>query len=327
MSGSKVLVIEDDAVFSNILGRFLTQRGYQVVSAEDGETGLALCTSEQPDVVLCDLMLPKLSGLEVLERLILSMAATPVIVISASERMADIREALRLGAWDYLVKPLRELDVLDTAIQNCLTRSGLEDAWERERWELDDHIDVLFENDDMIAHLTADLVSHETLELPCGVISHRLGEGAGDRFLLDYFRFPDNNALIFMANAQSSGSQGVISLLVLKSLLNPLVRIAMAGNDAMMRTPHRLLERLNSELCHSRIRSAFDVVAVWVNGNTGDMEWGHGGDRIQLSVDSRPDLALGIWAQAQFTEHKGKLNSADFVIQADTTRITVTPHR
>ena len=59
MPGSKVLLIEDDVVFSGIIQKYLLQRGYLVLTAEDGETGLELCNSEHPDVVLCDLKLPK----------------------------------------------------------------------------------------------------------------------------------------------------------------------------------------------------------------------------------------------------------------------------
>src|SRR5690554_3615649 len=235
MSANKVLVIEDDRVFSGILERYLSQRGYQVVSAGDGETGLALCASERPDVVLCDLKLPRISGLEVLEKLIFSMATTPVIVISASERLADIREAVRLGAWDYLVKPLVQLDVLEHAIQNCLARSDLEDAWERERWELDDHLDVLFQNDSMIAKLSEDLLPHESMQLPCCQISHQLGDSNGVALLIDYHRFPNDCALVVMAHSQATPGQNVIALLVLKSLLNSAVRKGMAGYDGVLR--------------------------------------------------------------------------------------------
>lgn len=305
---SKVLVIEDDVVFSGIVQKYLAQRGYLVFTAEDGETGLELCQSEHPDVVLCDLMLPKISGLKVLENLLFKTSSLPVIVISASQQMADIREAVRLGAWDYLVKPLDQLDVLHTAIQNCLTRTSLEDAWERERWELDDHIDVLFDSERMFEQLRGDLLPHEALELPVCKVSHQVCPTVYDQVLLDFHRFPDNQALVFMAYSQGHPGQNVLALLVLKSLLNPIVRQGMSGEDTLVRAPHHLLERLNTELCHSRVRSAFDVVVIWIDGNTGEMRWSNAGEQLGLSVESRPDLALGIWAQASFSQHTGKLN-------------------
>ena len=208
------------------------------------------------------------------------MSTLPVIVISASERMADIREAVRLGAWDYLVKPLAQLDILDTAIQNCLTRTSLEDAWERERWELDDHIDVLFENQGLVEQLQADLLPHEALELPCCRVDFEVAETSSEQVLLDYHRFPNNQALVVMARSQAAAEQNVLGLLVLKSLLNPMIRQGMSGHEGILRMPERLLERLNAELCHSRIRSAFDLLAIWIDGNTGLLKWGHGGGKL-----------------------------------------------
>lgn len=327
MSLNKVLVIEDDTVFSGIVQKFLSQRGYLVFAAEDGETGLALCQSEHPDVVLCDLMLPNISGLQVLENLLFKTSSLPVIVISGSQQISDIREAVRLGAWDYLVKPLDQLDILDTAIQNCLTRTSLEDAWERERWELDDHIDVLFQSESMFERLRNDLLPNEALELPACKVSHQLCPRVYDQVLLDYHRFPNNQALVFMAYSQGHPGQNVLALLVLKSLLNPIVRQGMAGEDRLLRAPHHLLERLNAELCHSRVRSAFDVVAIWVNGNTGDLYTAVAGEQLSLSTVHKPDLALGIWAQAHFTQHSVKLNEQVTIELKDVgTLVTIAQH-
>lgn len=105
-----VLVIEDEASYVEALEVSLGREGFRVHSVPDGPQGLARFREEPPDVVLLDLMLPGVSGLDVLRR-VREMGSTPVIVVSAKDSEADIVSALELGADDYLTKPysVREL--------------------------------------------------------------------------------------------------------------------------------------------------------------------------------------------------------------------------
>ncbi|RUO43064.1 hypothetical protein CWE15_06605 [Aliidiomarina taiwanensis] len=325
MFANKVLVIEDDAVFSTVIDKFLSARGYQTLFATNGETGLALYHQEQPDVVLCDLELPQVSGLQVLQELVQAAATTPVIVISGSERLADVREALQLGASDYLVKPIQQLHVLDTAIRNCLTRNNYEFAWEQEQWELNDHIDVLFGNESMRDHLVEEFAPQENLRLPVCEVSHQIEPGMESQVLLVQQRFPNNQGFLFVAKSQALKEQDIIALLVLRSLLNPFLRQGYSSHAAVLRTPAQLLQLLNQELCNSRIRSAFDVAALWVNGNTGEVCWALSGEHIRFNVQTRPGLAIGIWAQAQYHEQQGQLGKAPITLNGAGVSIALTP--
>lgn len=105
-----VLVIEDEPSYVEALGVALRAEGFTIESAEDGRSGLALFRKTAPDVVLLDLMLPEVSGLDVLRKIRVD-SATPVIVLSAKDTEADIVTALELGADDYVTKPysIREL--------------------------------------------------------------------------------------------------------------------------------------------------------------------------------------------------------------------------
>lgn len=105
-----VLLIEDEPSYVDAVDVALTKEGLSLQSADDGRVGLERFRDIRPDVVLLDLMLPGLSGLDVLKR-IRSESEVPVIVLSAKDGEADIVTALELGADDYLTKPysLREL--------------------------------------------------------------------------------------------------------------------------------------------------------------------------------------------------------------------------
>ena len=107
----KILVVEDDPSILRGLQLNLGMEGYLVRSAIDGEAGLALARSEHPDVLLVDLMLPKLDGLELIRRIRSEDPDLPILVLSAKGQETDKVAGLKLGADDYIVKPfsLKEL--------------------------------------------------------------------------------------------------------------------------------------------------------------------------------------------------------------------------
>jgi two-component system alkaline phosphatase synthesis response regulator PhoP len=102
----KVLLIEDDSGFRRTYSDVLIDDGYTVVTAEDGEQGLAMVRTEKPDVVLLDLILPKLPGFEVLKRIRADaeIKDTIVLILSVLGEQSQIQKGLELGANDYSVK-------------------------------------------------------------------------------------------------------------------------------------------------------------------------------------------------------------------------------
>lgn len=107
----KIVVIEDDPSILRGLQLNLGMEGYLVRSAADGETGLALARTEKPDLVVVDVMLPRLGGLEVIRELRKADPDLPVLILSAKGQESDKVAGLQLGADDYMVKPfgLKEL--------------------------------------------------------------------------------------------------------------------------------------------------------------------------------------------------------------------------
>jgi two-component system, OmpR family, response regulator RegX3 len=118
-----VLVVEDEPSFVEALAVGLTREGFVVKAARDGEEALTLFEVVQPDLVLLDVMLPKLSGLEVL-RHIRRTSATPVIMLTAKSSEVDLVVGLEIGADDYVTKPYR-LRELVARMRSVLRRSTL----------------------------------------------------------------------------------------------------------------------------------------------------------------------------------------------------------
>jgi len=102
----KILFVEDEATLQRTFGDFLRESGYEVISATDGEAGLRLAQTQKPDLVLLDLILPKLNGFEILKRLKDNPKTKkiPVIILTNLEGINDVDKALELGATTFLVK-------------------------------------------------------------------------------------------------------------------------------------------------------------------------------------------------------------------------------
>ncbi|MDF7798007.1 response regulator [Pontiellaceae bacterium B1224] len=121
----KVLIIEDERPVRESFRYFLEDQNYKVLEAEEGERGLELFAQHQPDIVITDLRMPNLGGHSVLEELAKQAPDTPLIVVSGTGNISDTVEALHLGAWDYLPKPISDLTMLEHAISKSLDRARL----------------------------------------------------------------------------------------------------------------------------------------------------------------------------------------------------------
>jgi two-component system KDP operon response regulator KdpE len=140
----RVLVIDDELQIRRAVGRALSARGYEVAQAPDGEEGLLLMESFNPDLVVLDLNLPGLDGFSVCKR-IRATGSTPVLVLSVREDETDKVEALDLGADDYLTKPFGT-DELLARVRALLRRAPIAETPAPRRYsaagieiDIDDH--------------------------------------------------------------------------------------------------------------------------------------------------------------------------------------------
>jgi DNA-binding response OmpR family regulator len=110
-----ILVVDDDPVIQKLLAVNFEMEGYRVVTGGDGAEALAQVAAEHPDVVLLDVMMPKLDGIEVVRRIKAdpATAAIPVLLLSAKAQSKDIAAGLEAGADGYITKPFDPLDLLE----------------------------------------------------------------------------------------------------------------------------------------------------------------------------------------------------------------------
>ncbi|MGE3508350.1 MAG: response regulator, partial [Vicinamibacterales bacterium] len=126
MPKARILVIDDEAAIRDSLRMMLEYEGYEVLGAATGQEGLALAERESPDLVVLDVKMPGMDGIEVLDRLRAMADALPVIVVSGHGTISTAVEATKKGAFDFIEKPFASDRVL-VSLRNALDQRRLRD--------------------------------------------------------------------------------------------------------------------------------------------------------------------------------------------------------
>jgi two-component system response regulator ResD len=130
-----VLVVDDEPMVREVLARYLATEGFEVATAEDGQQALDMAAAQEPDLILLDLMLPKVDGYEVFERL-RERGSIPVIMLTARGEETDRIVGLDLGADDYVTKPFSPREVV-SRVRAVLRRAGTPAGMTQEPQTLD----------------------------------------------------------------------------------------------------------------------------------------------------------------------------------------------
>ena len=125
MEAKRVLIADDEPLIRRALSDFLGDRGYQADAAADGEEALAKVSASRYDLLLVDLRMPRVHGLDVISALAAEQPQLPMVVVSGTGILADAIEAIRRGAWDYITKPIVDMDEVVVVVERVLERARL----------------------------------------------------------------------------------------------------------------------------------------------------------------------------------------------------------
>ncbi|CAI8955550.1 MULTISPECIES: response regulator transcription factor [Bacillus] len=123
---NRILVVDDEEFILTLIEFNLQQAGFEVITAMDGEVALHKATTERPDLIILDLMLPKMDGMEVCKELRLQRIMTPILMLTAKDDEFDKVLGLELGADDYMTKPFSPREVV-ARVKAILRRTKLQD--------------------------------------------------------------------------------------------------------------------------------------------------------------------------------------------------------
>lgn len=231
LPGTTLLVIDDDDHVRQRISAHLERGGYDVLQASDASEGLAVFNTQHPGLVLCDLHLGHTRGFELVREITDSAPDTPVIVVSNDGVMGDVVEALRIGASDYLIKPLEDLVVMEHAVRRSLDRSRLRienqrirERLERANRDLENHLKEL--RDDQAAGHQVQLNMLPASPWASGEyrFEHRLIPSlylSGD--FVDYFRVSDSQLAFYLADVSGHGSSSAFVTVLLKFMTTRLM--------------------------------------------------------------------------------------------------------
>lgn len=251
---SRLLVIDDDEGVRRNISSFLEDSNFAVLQAGSGKEGIALSASEQPDLILCDLRLPDIDGLEVIRHITAENRHTPVIVISGLGEVHDVVQALRLGAADYLTKPIKDLEVLEHSIRRCLNQASLvsqnkryAEQLENTNTQLRHSLDLLRLDQQAGRSVQTQLLPQSPFKTPHFICQHRIVPSlylSGDS--ADYWEAEDGSLIFYVADVSGHGASSAFVTVLLMYLGRDIARRQFRKYGKQ--SAKRLLTKLNREL-------------------------------------------------------------------------------
>lgn len=291
LTHKRILIVEDEQVFRSVLVGYLTSLGAETGEATNGLQALSAVDDFKPDLILCDLAMPEMGGIEFVEHLRLQ-GQIPVLVISATDKMADIAKVLRLGVQDVLLKPLTDLNRLREAVLACLypnmfTSQAIEEVELFQDW------DALSKNPSEAVKLLKQLQPPVQQTIAhCRINYRQLTTGENPGLVLDIAALSEKDLAFYCLDVTRAGDNGVLAALLLRALFNGLLQDHLANQQHRLPQMSALLKQVNQLLRQGKLDSQFPLLlgyyhaenknlilvsaGLHANVNTGD-------NQIQLS--------------------------------------------
>ena len=257
LAGKLILIVEDEPVFRSLLDSWLSSLGAVTALAEDGEDAREKMETLTPDLMICDIAMPRMNGLKLVEYLRNNGHQLPILVISATENMADIAKALRLGVQDVLLKPVQDLDKLRETVFACLYPNMFNSRVEEEERLFEDW-DALVSNPTAAAKLLQELqppvqqtISH------CRVNYRQLVSADKPGLVLDIAPLSDNDLAFYCLDVTRAGDNGVLAALLLRAIFNSLLQEQLAHRGQRLPELGSLLKQVNQLLRQASLPGQF----------------------------------------------------------------------
>ncbi|MEZ8028421.1 two-component system response regulator [Enterovibrio norvegicus] len=277
LDGKEVLIVEDDPVFSKIIASFLRHEGCVVREAENGLDGLKALREGIPDLLLSDLSMPVMTGLEFVEEVSLEYPMLPVIVISGTGGMSDVAQALRFGVKDFLIKPIDDIMVVKSAILSVLEESDsctTTDTDFSQQWfkvsqnaeqplteELKWHLDDLLDNPGSARDLLMGLMPEQDSQQGDWRLSyHSLQSADSNPVVLDYMWMMDGKMAFYMVDSGSAGKNGTATTLMIRAFFNEYLRSQDADERGFIHLVHQIEHAIKKSTYASPIRAMFGIL-------------------------------------------------------------------
>ncbi|SUB82909.1 two-component system response regulator RssB [Pragia fontium] len=256
-----ILLVEDDAVFRSMLAGYLTSLGAVIGEAEDGEQALVYVEQFQPELMICDLNMPNMDGITLVDRLRHQGCQIPVIVISATEKITDVDKMLRLGVHDVLLKPISDLNHLREALLACFYPYLFSSPASDEIAMLEDWAD-LSEKPQEALHLLQQLQPPaQQVVSGCNINYRQLTLVDRPGIVFDIAALSNDDFAFYCLDISKVGNKGVLAALMLRALFNNLLQEHLAEQNEALPQMSTVLNRINKLLHQSYLEGQFPFLA------------------------------------------------------------------
>lgn len=280
-----VLIIDDDEFVRRAFRRVLEEGGFRIIEAPDGPSGLQICEHFAPGVVLLDLRMPGMDGLEVLAALGKSYPDIPVLVVSGYGTISDVVEALRHGAWDFVSKPVLDSELLIRAVGRGLERASLlrqnreyGDSLRATNSRLSAALAELRADEQAARQLQFQLLPEDGLRIGSYVCSRRLFPSqllSGD--FVDYFALGDQYLGFYLADVAGHGAASAFITAILTTLVRKYRQLLEVRGDETILQPERLLNCLDADLLPHGLEQHITMLYGVLDSNTGRFVYSNAG--------------------------------------------------
>jgi sigma-B regulation protein RsbU (phosphoserine phosphatase) len=316
----KILTIEDEMAVRRSLVAHLEDLEYDYIEASTGTEGIALFKEAKPDLVLCDLRLPGMDGLDVLSTLAELAPDTPIIIVSGANQVADAIQALKRGAWDYITKPIVEFQVLDTAIERALNRARLvkeNRAYQKHLETLNQELSIalgqLREDEEAARALQSSLLPPAEAQFGDYRFRRQLFPSlllSGD--FVDYFPIGDHEVGFYIADISGHGAASAFVTVMLKTLFEKHLDAYQRDQDDVVRQPSEMLDHLNRALYLSPIEKYMTIFYGVMDLKEHRLRFCSGGqfpypmlfDGQGINTLTSHDKPVGLFEDSIYTQHE-----------------------
>ncbi len=311
-----ILVIDDEAGIRESMAAYLEDSGYLVLEAENGRAGIELVGTESPDLVLTDLQMPGMGGLDVLEVMTAQYSDIPVIIVSGQGELGDAIQALKLGAWDYLTKPIVDMAVLEHAVERSLERARLlrENLQYQQRLEetvarLRESVETLREDEDAGRRIQFQLLPEDGLRYG-PVQFHRLllpsASLSGD--FVDYFRIDSKHLGFYLADVSGHGLPSALITVILQNSMSHYLMDAWQHKSQLILDPSSVLLELNRILLGNELEKHLTMFYGIVDLEHDVLRYANGGqfpfpilfDGEQARYIGKKSMPIGLFGHTSY---------------------------
>lgn len=283
----QILIIDDDSAVRQSISDYLEDSGFDVVAKECGAEALQWFSGHQPDVVLTDLRMPDIDGLSILKRVHQLSPRTPVIVISGIGVVKDVADALRLGAADYIVKPVVDMEVLVHSVNRALERAELiaqNESYRKElehaNRELKEYVRVLERDQKAGRRVQSRLLPEAPAQFGDIEIDYQLIPSlylSGD--FIDYGLISRRYLAFYLTDVSGHGAASAFVTVWLKQLVRQFFREKQmfVDTDSFEADAGRLLGLINKEVINSGVGCHMTCFVGVIDIQTHEMRYVFGG--------------------------------------------------